>query len=458
MVTKGHGVNQPYESRRQRPVPRDGDLAGGNAGRFAPSGPAPEVPASRLPRSSGRHQLDEVPGQDRAPGMSTAVGRNGPADRGLFPPSEPAADRPRRRAAGPPPPADPVSSGPRRPVTASEPAGARGSGTVWDRVPPPKPRKGMPRRRADLDAASRPPGAGQVVSSAESGVDVSTDVITRSQPVIAMADAEAPSRPLAPRPSVGPAAVDDTTTKDRVPPAEPGPAPVPPPPIVPASMTRAAIRQAPEPDALSLSELVSDEPRRPKRRVGMWVGGAVVSVVLLCVAGFGFHKVRGMILPTEPGQTRAAPAAPGDRLFREGECAGQVGNGYVPLDCAEPAATLKILKFLEGESSETPDCPGGTDYVRSLRSKGPGSQSGVLCVRSLGDEHPGDVGKGGGRFEPGDCTTTSGVIEETVCVPGAVKVTGLVKAKAECPPNTKSNLELVPKPSRDYNVICIAPA
>lgn len=190
----------------------------------------------------------------------------------------------------------------------------------------------------------------------------------------------------------------------------------------------------------------------------MWVGGAVVSVVLLCVAGFGFYKVRGMILPTEPDQTKAAPAAPGDRLFREGQCAGQVGNGYVPLDCAEPAATLQIIKFIEGESSETPDCPSGTDYVRSLRSKGPGSQSGVLCVRNLRGEHPGDVGKGGGRFEPGDCTTTSGVIEETVCVPGAVKVTGLVKTKAECPPNTKSNLELVPKPSRDYTVICIAPA
>jgi hypothetical protein len=122
-----------------------------------------------------------------------------------------------------------------------------------------------------------------------------------------------------------------------------------------------------------------------------------------------------------------------------GGCARAQGSSssgdrsYAPVDCAEPAATAKVIKLLPELSLglSEPDCPDQTDLAVS----GIGLSSGTACLRNLRAPHPGDPGAGGGK--------------------ASYRIVKRVAAKAEC--NGVSSVTLSDK-DLERPVLCLGRA
>jgi hypothetical protein len=109
---------------------------------------------------------------------------------------------------------------------------------------------------------------------------------------------------------------------------------------------------------------------------------------------------------------------------------------YVPVGCAEPSASAKVIKLLPEISLglSEPDCPDQTDLVVS--GIGLRSHSGTACLRNLRAPHPGDAGAGGGIMRTGDCIDDPIImVEEVPCSDrgkARYKIAKRVAAKADC--------------------------
>jgi hypothetical protein len=132
---------------------------------------------------------------------------------------------------------------------------------------------------------------------------------------------------------------------------------------------------------------------------------------------------------------------------------------YVPVDCAGPAASAKVVKLLPETTLglSEPDCPDQTDLVVS--GIGLRSHSGTACLRNLRAPHPGDPGAGGGILRAGDCIDDPIVtVKEVPCSDrdkARYKIAKRVAARADCNggPSVTLRDEDLERP-----VLCLSPA
>ncbi|MFJ8887536.1 hypothetical protein ACIRJR_29585 [Streptomyces sp. NPDC102402] len=156
------------------------------------------------------------------------------------------------------------------------------------------------------------------------------------------------------------------------------------------------------------------------------------------------------------------------RDWKAGDCAGPdtstSKDGYQPLDCDDPKATIKALEVKDGEIfAGAVECPAGTDEIISVKVSfgGDASTGGIpsktICGRNLSGDHPGDAGAGGGQLVVGDCVDDRA--KEVACASGGGnKVLALTKTAEECPADADNPIELFPSPGRPYNAICTSKA
>ncbi|MEU2679097.1 hypothetical protein ABZ638_19650 [Streptomyces sp. NPDC007107] len=152
--------------------------------------------------------------------------------------------------------------------------------------------------------------------------------------------------------------------------------------------------------------------------------------------------------------------------WKVGDCAGpdtsESKDGFQPLDCDDPKATIKALEVKDGEIfAGAVECPAGTDEIISVKvsfggSSGGGLPSKTICGRNLSDDHPGDAGAGGGQLVVGDCVSDEA--KEVACATGGNKVLALTKTAEECPAAADNPIELFPSPGRPYDAICTSKA
>ncbi|MEV0009285.1 hypothetical protein AB0M10_03445 [Streptomyces sp. NPDC051840] len=148
--------------------------------------------------------------------------------------------------------------------------------------------------------------------------------------------------------------------------------------------------------------------------------------------------------------------------WKAGDCAGPdtsaSKDGFQPLDCDDPKATIKALEVKGGEFfAGAVECPAGTDEIISVKvSYGGDAKGGIptktICGRNLSGDHPGDAGAGGGQLVVGDCVDDQA--KEVACASGGSKVLALTKTPEECPADADNPIELFPSPGRPYNAIC----
>ncbi|MFD6281322.1 hypothetical protein ACFWFI_38020 [Streptomyces sp. NPDC060209] len=152
--------------------------------------------------------------------------------------------------------------------------------------------------------------------------------------------------------------------------------------------------------------------------------------------------------------------------WKVGDCAGpdtsESKDGFEPLDCDDPKATIKALEVKDGEFfAGAVECPAGTDEIISVKVSFGGDASGglpskTICGRNLSDDHPGDAGAGGGQLVVGDCVDDEA--KEVACATGGNKVLALTKTAEECPAGADNPIELFPSPGRPYDAICTSKA
>ncbi|MFI8865892.1 hypothetical protein ACIGNW_03130 [Streptomyces sp. NPDC053707] len=152
--------------------------------------------------------------------------------------------------------------------------------------------------------------------------------------------------------------------------------------------------------------------------------------------------------------------------WKVGDCAGpdtsESKDGFQPLDCDDPQATIKALEVKDGEIfAGAVECPAGTDEIISVKVSFGGSSSGglpskTICGRNLSGDHPGDAGAGGGQLVVGDCVSDEA--KEVACGTGGNKVLALTKTAEECPAAADNPIELFPSPGRPYDAICTSKA
>ncbi|MEV5162221.1 hypothetical protein [Streptomyces sp. NPDC053728] len=155
------------------------------------------------------------------------------------------------------------------------------------------------------------------------------------------------------------------------------------------------------------------------------------------------------------------------RDWKVGDCAGpdtsESKDGYQPLDCDDPKATIKALQVKDGEIfAGAVECPAGTDEIISVKvsfggDASAGLPSKTICGRNLSGDHPGDAGAGGGQLVVGDCVDDQA--KEVACASGGgSKVLALAKSAEECPADADNPIELFPSPGRPYDAICTSKA
>ncbi|MFJ9062174.1 hypothetical protein OHB07_14230 [Streptomyces sp. NBC_00111] len=152
--------------------------------------------------------------------------------------------------------------------------------------------------------------------------------------------------------------------------------------------------------------------------------------------------------------------------WKVGDCAGpdtsESKDGFQPLDCDDPKATIKALEVKDGEMfAGAVECPAGTDEIISVKvsfggDASAGLPSKTICGRNLSDDHPGDAGAGGGQLVVGDCVDDQA--KEVACASGGSKVLALTKTAEECPAAADNPIELFPSPGRPYDAICTSKA
>ncbi|MFD5870496.1 hypothetical protein [Streptomyces sp. NPDC060322] len=152
--------------------------------------------------------------------------------------------------------------------------------------------------------------------------------------------------------------------------------------------------------------------------------------------------------------------------WKVGDCAGpdtsESKDGFQPLDCDDPKATIKALEVKDGEMfAGAVECPAGTDEIISVKvsfggDASAGLPSKTICGRNLSDDHPGDAGAGGGQLVVGDCVDDQA--KEVACASGGSKVLALAKTAEECPAAADNPIELFPSPGRPYDAICTSKA
>ncbi|MFB8024338.1 MULTISPECIES: hypothetical protein [unclassified Streptomyces] len=152
--------------------------------------------------------------------------------------------------------------------------------------------------------------------------------------------------------------------------------------------------------------------------------------------------------------------------WKVGDCAGpdtsESKDGFQPLDCDDPKATIKALQVKDGEMfAGAVECPAGTDEIISVKvsfggDASAGLPSKTICGRNLSGDHPGDAGAGGGQLVVGDCVDDQA--KEVACASGGNKVLALAKTAEECPAAADNPIELFPSPGRPYDAICTSKA
>ncbi|MFE4449458.1 hypothetical protein [Streptomyces sp. NPDC056796] len=152
--------------------------------------------------------------------------------------------------------------------------------------------------------------------------------------------------------------------------------------------------------------------------------------------------------------------------WKVGDCAGpetsESKDGFQPLGCDDPKATIKALEVKDGEFfAGAVECPAGTDEIISVKvsfggDASAGLPSKTICGRNLSDDHPGDAGAGGGQLVVGDCVNDEA--KEVACATGGNKVLALTKTAEECPAEADNPIELFPSPGRPYDAICTSKA
>lgn len=166
-----------------------------------------------------------------------------------------------------------------------------------------------------------------------------------------------------------------------------------------------------------------------------------------------------------PGKNRSSLAnagAPADgQVLTVGQCvrdtASRSDDRYVAVGCSDHRAYGSVIEVVDGGADATEACREDTDFFATqLRahatpapsSTAPGEQSApaaagetaeqVVCLRRLGDTHPGASGTGGGVYRSGDCVTPvtgAGMgVREVACSDPAVYevITERAKTVAEC--------------------------
>jgi hypothetical protein len=166
-----------------------------------------------------------------------------------------------------------------------------------------------------------------------------------------------------------------------------------------------------------------------------------------------------LVVPLAAGCSGGAdePAAVGGCMRPTADDGGDAsdGAGYVAVGCDEAEASHEVVALEDAEPTRVgPACPAGTDVALQQSDGGSGWQD--LCLRSLGDDHPGDTGRGGGELTAGDCVGgPDDAVAEVPCPDAAVdgpagaaagepprfRVVAITDAAQDCPPETTAPLE-----------------
>ena len=164
----------------------------------------------------------------------------------------------------------------------------------------------------------------------------------------------------------------------------------------------------------------------------------------------------------------AEPLAVGACMRPDGD-GGRDGAAYEPVACDDAAAAVEVVALVPADPRRVgPACPAGTDVALQQEDGADGWDD--LCLRRLGDDHPGDAGNGGGELTVGDCVGgPDDAVVEVPCPDGGAgadaagtgsgdggaaaarfRVVGFAAAVQDCPPGTTDPLD------RDGATLCAA--